>query len=360
MAAGETLSIVAVGDLVPGRPLFPDDQPGSPSFAATVDVLRSADLAFGDLEMPLSLRGTPREKTIAFRTAPERAADLRRMGFDVLSLANNHIMDYGDEAIADTLRTLHDHQIHYIGAGQNLATALAPVIVERKGWRVGFLAFSCLLPTGAAAAPDRPGVAPIHVRVAYEVDPYGQMEEPGLPPIVRTWTDPSDQELAENCVRRLRGQVDFLVVSAHWGYGSGDQLAEYQRPLGHALVDAGADVIFGNHVHATHGIEVYHGKAILYSPGNCIAQQPREGISAAALAILDEMSPDGYLARLDVTADRLYRVHLLPIWTNREGLPEAAHDAVWRRIAERLQRLSARLGTELRVHGTDITVPLPA
>lgn len=356
----QTVSIVAVGDLVPSRPLFPGGQPGSAGFSETVDLIQHADLAFGDLEMPLSHRGVPREKLITFRTSPASASDLRRVGFDVLSLANNHSLDYGYEALLDTVQALEAQQIRCIGAGKDLPEAIEPVIVEVKGLRIGFIAFSSLLPTGAAASAERAGLAPVHVRIAYEVNPYSEMEEPGVPPVVRTWTDETDRRLAEDCIRRLRSQVDFLVVSIHWGYGSGEELAEYQQPLGRTLIDAGADVIFGNHVHAIHGIEVYNGKAILYSPGNFIAQQPREGASDIALAIYSEMSPDGYAAWLDVAPTRTYSVRIVPTSTNSDGLPEVARGDVLRRIAERLQRLSSKLGTDIQVHGDEIYVPMPA
>jgi poly-gamma-glutamate synthesis protein (capsule biosynthesis protein) len=150
--------------------------------------------------------------------------------------------------------------------------------------------------------------------------------------------------------------VDVPIVSAHWGFGAGEELAEYQQPLGHALIDAGADVIFGNHVHAVHGVEVYRGKAILYSPGNFIAQQPREGLSGFALQVLDEMSTDGYAAELKVTPSNTYAIRITPTVTDENGLPVFANGADFDRIAERLIRLSAELGTTLRVDGDILVV----
>lgn len=350
-------SIMAVGDMVVSRWLFPRGQLGSQGFGETVDLIHRADIAFGSLENPFSNKGFPREKLINFRTDPAIAADLQRVGFDVLSLANNHSLDYSYEAMFDTMEALDGQHIRYLGAGKNLSEAAAPVILEVGSRRVGFIAFSCLLPTGAAASKERPGIAPIHIHTAYEVNACFEMEEPGNAPVVRTWANEDDQKFAENRIRELRSKVDFLALSLHWGYGSGEELAQYQQPLGHALIEAGADVILGNHVHAIHGIEVYDGKAILYSPGNFIAQQPRERASKEALAIYDEMSPDGYAARLDVEANGTHTLQIVPTSTNVDGLPEVAHGEVFARIAERIGRLSARLDTDVQVSDEEIVVP---
>lgn len=356
----ETVSVLAVGDLVPSRRLFRGGTPASAGFAETVSFLRAADVTFGDLEMPLSLQGYPREKLIAFHASPEIAPDLKDAGFDVLALANNHSVDHGFEALFETMEGLESVGIRPIGAGKTLAEAVAPAIVEVKGRRVGFVAFSSLLPLGAAASERRPGLAPIHVHVAYEVNPYYEMEEPGNQPRVKTWADSRDMAAFETVIRDLRPRVDFLVVSAHWGFGAGEELAEYQRPLGQALIDAGADVVFGNHVHAVHGVEVYKGKVILYSPGNFIAQQPREGLTDDALRVLDEMSTDGYAAWLDVSTEGMYTVRITPTVTDDDGLPLVARGDDFDRIAERLTRLSAALGTRIRVEGDKLVIELRA
>ncbi|HEY0448232.1 CapA family protein [Actinophytocola sp.] len=346
-------SLAAVGDLVPSRRLPAELSTG---FKATADYLSTADVTFGDLEIPLSTGGAPREKWITFRASPDLAEDLAGLRFDVLSLANNHSLDYGPEALFDTMRELDAVEVRHLGAGRDLAASGEPVVIDVNGVSVGFLAWSCLLPTGAAASDTRPGLAPLHVHTAYELDAYLVMEEPGNPPVVRTRIDEADLARAVESITALRDEVDFLVVSVHWGYGAGENLAEYQRPLGHAIVDAGADVVLGNHVHAIHGVEVYRGKAILYSPGNFIAQQPREGLSEGAIAILDEMSRDGYLAWLDVAPGGGYTLRLVPVTGNADGLPEVVDGPDWERIAERIERLSARLGTPVSRDGGYVTV----
>jgi poly-gamma-glutamate capsule biosynthesis protein CapA/YwtB (metallophosphatase superfamily) len=348
-------SIVAVGDLVPSRRL-PGAGSGSAAFKETVGWLQGADVTFGDLEMPLATAGYPREKLIAFRGAPELVEDLSALGFDILSLANNHSMDYGPEALYETMAGLDRVKVRHLGAGRDRSASGRPVVLEVNGSKVGFLAWSCLLPTGAAASDLRPGLSPLHINSSYEVNAFTQMEEPGNPPIVRTWGDSADLQQAVDAIGTLRAEVDFLAVSVHWGFGAGEELAEYQRPMGHAFIDAGADVVLGNHVHAVHGVEIYEGKVILYSPGNFIAQQPREGASEAALAVLDDMSPDGYLARLEVEPGGDYQVELVPTSTNSDGLPEVVTGAARERISGRLRRLSQRLGTEISTAGERLLV----
>src|SRR5262245_52381463 len=252
------LTLAVVGDVIPARPLFP----ATDGFGRVVDLLTEADVALGNLDIPLTTRGYPREKLITVRADPALASDLARMGFDVLSVANNHSTDYGETGMFDTLAALEDAGVRAVGGGETLAAATRPVIVDTAGWRVGVSAWTCVLPTGAAASDRRPGLAPLHVRTSYEVDPYLLMEEPATPPAVRSWVDEADLDRARQTIAELRSCADFVVVLLHWGGGLSDALAEYQGPLGRSLLDAGADVIAGSHPHRVHGVERHGGKAI--------------------------------------------------------------------------------------------------
>ena len=252
-------------------------------------------------------------------------------------------------ALLDTIAVLRQSSLRAVGAGVNLDDAMAPQIVEAAGRRIAFLACSCLLPVGSAAADDRPGMAPLHVHTAYETNAYYQMEEPGHPPVVRTWVDPSDLDRVEAGIAKVRSEADLVAVSVHMGFGFGGGLAEYERPLAHRLIDAGADVVFGNHVHAIHGVEVYRGRAIMYSPGNFIAQQPREGVSDEVLAIYAQMSPDAFVALMEIGDDGAYQLRLVPVSVDDEGLPAIATGPVFDRIAQRVIELSAHLDTAVEV-----------
>jgi poly-gamma-glutamate synthesis protein (capsule biosynthesis protein) len=354
---GKAFTLAAVGDVVLTRS-WTNDTGLDPRFRTVLDTLGAADVAFADLETPLSRQGYGREKVVTLRADPELVDDLRQMHFDILALANNHTVDYGEDALLETIDVLEKSGIRTVGAGKDLTGAIAPAVIETGDAKVAFLACSCLLPVGSAAGDERPGLAPVHVHTAFEVNPYYQMEEPGHAPLVRTRPDEADLARITQQVAAVRRTVDFLAVSVHMGYGFGEDLAEYQQTLAHALVDAGADIVLGNHVHAIHGIERYRGKAILYSPGNFVAQQPRDGQPAEVLAIYDQMSNDAYLAMLDVAEDGTYDLRLRPTMVNDAGLPVLAEGPDFDRIAERVVRLSARLDTSARVEGDVIVVEM--
>jgi poly-gamma-glutamate capsule biosynthesis protein CapA/YwtB (metallophosphatase superfamily) len=346
------ITIAVGGDCFPNARFFGGAEPISPAFARTLDLMRAADIRFANFEVPLSDRGRPLDKLAAIRESPEIMEDVGKLGFDVVSLANNHAFDHGWEALEDTLAGLDRVGTRHTGAGASLAAAVEPVILERNGVRVGFLAFSCLVAPGSAATAAGPGIAPIRVHSSYEVNPYWELEEPGEPLMVtiRTRADDDDRRFAEERIRELRPQVDVLCVSVHWGYGASDTLAEYQRPLGHALLDAGADAILGNHVHAVHGIEIHDGKPILYSPGQFVGRQIPVDVSSVSelvAGLIAAMSPDGYLARLAFRDDGPPGVELVPTSLDGNGLPIVAEGAALERIAERVARHSAKLDTEL-------------
>lgn len=342
-----SFKLAAVGDIVLTRPSIPGSGV-SEGLATVLGWLGQADVRFANLETVYSERGYPREKLITLRGNPKLVDDLKQMHFDVLSVANNHSVDFGEDSLLETIRLLEDNGIRTVGGGADLDAALAPAVVQTGSTRVGFMAASCLLPVGSAASADRPGLAPIHIHSSFEVDPYIQMEEPGHPPVVHTVPDQADLWAICARIAAVRPTVDFLAVSVHMGRGFGEDLAEYEPLVGHALIDAGADVVFGNHVHAIHGIESYAGRAILYSPGNFVAQQPREGQPPEVLAIYDQMSPDAYAAELYVTAKGDYRLMARPVICDANGLPVPADGADGERICERLVRLSALLNSSAR------------
>jgi poly-gamma-glutamate capsule biosynthesis protein CapA/YwtB (metallophosphatase superfamily) len=357
--------VIAVGgDIFANGHFYSGDKPVSETFEDVTAITGAADVLFANYEMPLSTRGQPIEKLANIRADPAIAGDIGRVGLDVVSLANNHMMDYGPEALADTTANLDEQQIRRVGAGATLGEAIEPIIIEIKGRKIGFIAFSCLVAPGAGATETAPGVAAIHVHSSYQINPYWQAEEPGEPAMVtiKTFADPAEQAFAEERVRDLRKKVDFLCLSLHWGYGGlSSRIAEYQRPLGHALIDAGADIILGNHVHAVQGIERYKGKLILYSPGTFIGRQlPPESeggeISDLVRTLLADMSPDGLLTLIDVDATGNYELRIIPTSLDSHGLPVIASDDVLERITRRVIEWSAKLDTAVDLQDGELRV----
>jgi poly-gamma-glutamate capsule biosynthesis protein CapA/YwtB (metallophosphatase superfamily) len=251
--------LVAVGDLMLGgavRSLIRARGPDYP-FRGFRRLLQDADIAFGNLETPLSERGVPtpgksprslRSRTnYLFRAPPTAASGLAWGGFDVVSVANNHTMDYGGDALADTLTCLTQAGVAPVGAGPDLEAATAPVFLERRGQRFAVFALSDILPIGSAAGARRPGVAPAR----------GQAFERRMPA----------------AIARARQHADWVLVSVHWGRERYRGVTARQRRLGRQLVDWGADVVIGHHTHCRGPSERYHGGLIHYSLGNFIADR---------------------------------------------------------------------------------------
>ena len=336
------IKLIATGDLVLERRLHETPSVERPEVQSELARLRSADLALANLEQPLSSRGVSMDKWAALRGIPAIAQDLAEMGVGVVTIANNHMADYGPEALADTLSLLDEAGVPHCGAGLYLAQAMAPVILEREGWRIGIFGIASTLPIGSAATEDRPGVAPVRVTASFEIDPRIAAEQPGMVPIAHTTADSHDVAKWAQAIRALRSRVDYLIVSIHWGVPSfwmtpyGGVLAEYQRTLGHALIDAGADLVHGHHPHEPHGMEIYRGKLICYSLGNYIFAPP-----------MAFMSPEAFQVEVALSEDREPGLAIRPLWINEAGLPakpDREHRA-W--IAATLARLSTPLGVDL-------------
>lgn len=357
----DKLSLALMGDLFPNDRFYADGKPLSPEFGETLDLLERADIRHATFLMPLSERGEAMDKVATIRAHPDVAQDVAHLGLDVISVANNHVFDYGPLALQDTMDALTGIGSQLIGAGDSAAQASTPAVIERNGSRVGIIAFSCLVPAGAAATDEGPGISGIRIYSSYEINPLWAIEEPGEPEIVQihTRTDAGDQQRAEEQVEALRGQVDILCVSVHWGYGAGERPAEYQQPLGRAFIDAGADVVFGHHVHGVQGIEVYKGKPILYSTGTLIGRQQVDDpatLSDLAQRLIADMTPDGYVAELQFNGSELEAMVVTPTTHDEVGLPHIATDKAFDRVAERITRNSSKLGTELQMHESKLTL----
>jgi poly-gamma-glutamate synthesis protein (capsule biosynthesis protein) len=344
--ADSELTLHLVGDLMVRTPR--DQQPWreDPGFVAAVRELQAADLVVANLEMPLSRRGYRVPKWANLRSDPDVIEVVRWLGVHAVTLANNHMMDYGHPALLDTLETCDRAGVVRFGAGRDLTEAEQPARFEVKGLRVAFIGVACTLPVESDAGPGKPGVNPLRVGFAFEVDANLMMEQPGTVPVVRSWAVAADRERVCGQVARLKQGADLVVVGIHWGVPAHwlapyqGLLAEYQQPLGRALLDAGADVVWGHHSHSLHPVEVYRGRPIFYSLGNFFF----EGAGARSF-----MEPESVIVRLKVQGGLW--VELVPLWLDDAGFPRLARgeaaSAVFRKLAQR----SAGFGTRLEVRG---------
>lgn len=236
-------------------------------------VLAGVDLRFGNCERQYSNRGSNALGANGQphgRQPPSMAKIFSDCGFDAVTVANNHMYDFGPEALLDTRALLLEKGIQVTGAGKNLAEARRPAIVECKGLKVGFLGYCSVIPEGAEAGPDKIGIASLHVKTAYEG------RGPHTSPRVLTEPDEQDMQMILDDIKALRPRVDILMLAFHWGVIWAPRIvADYQVQVAHACIDAGVDLIMGHHAHVPKAIEMYKGKAIFYSLSNFCMTKPK-------------------------------------------------------------------------------------
>jgi poly-gamma-glutamate synthesis protein (capsule biosynthesis protein) len=235
--------------------------------------LAQADIRFAQCERVYSDRGSLQVHSGGehSRVAPHMAAVFSECGFDVVSVASNHAMDWGPDAMLETIEVLRSRGIATIGAGRDLAAARKPAVLERNGIKVAFLAYCSVLREGYAAKRGTPGVAPLRAHTYYEAAEY----QAGMPP--RVVTVPYEEDLAAlvEDVEAARGIADAVVVSLHWGLHFIPRvIADYQPRVARAAFEAGADLILGHHAHVPKAIGVHGGKACFYSLSNFIMSAP--------------------------------------------------------------------------------------
>lgn len=339
--APRVVSILIVGDMMVQRPA-PESM-----FALAAPVLREADILFGNLEFALSDVGEPLPGLImGARKSDERmVAAYTSAGFDVVALANNHIMDFGPAALIRTIEILDQAGIAHAGGGRNLKEAHRPAILERNGTRVAFLAYSSVYPMLFAATKERPGIATVRVFTAYEPNPR-VFDQPGSPPNIRTIADPQDVQAMVEDMQKAKQASDVVVVAWHWGVSQGFRnMAEYQVAMGHAAIDAGADLVVGHHPHVLQAVEAFKGGVVCHS----IAQfgfDPR-------LASLDE---DMVAVRCRIEGNKIAQVSLLPATTNEDRRPRFLEREEGERVARTLEELSKPFGTQFHWKGSELVV----
>jgi poly-gamma-glutamate capsule biosynthesis protein CapA/YwtB (metallophosphatase superfamily) len=308
----------------------------------------AADLVFVNCEGVLSDHG----RQVGLNRTPEKfAKTMKASGISIVNLANNHTFDAEERGFFDTIRNLDSVGIAHTGGGHDLAEARKPVIVERNGIKLGFLGYTQFnnLGESAFAAEGRPGIAPM--------DPFLMKED----------------------IRRLRPQVDYVLVAIHWStnrspaaqfVGVSDpggvnnyDISPENRKFAHDLIDAGADIILGHHPPHPKGIEVYHGKVILYAPSNVLRGHTNMN------------ADDGYLARFTIGKKSVEKVEVLPIAgkgqpAGRAGQPYDAklfqpflmEGSGAQHVLEGVRSRSAALDTAMKIDGDKgvITIPPPS
>lgn len=319
-------TVAAVGDLLYARPVTTGRHPG---FNDLVKILHEADVTFGNLETNIldrSLRGNPQgEYGGAYCiSAPELGPDLKAMGFNMLSRANNHTLDWGVEGMRETSRVLDENGIVHAGAGENLAQAGAARFMETSRGCAGLISFATTFSRMSRAcdpageAPGRPGLNGLrltesivvppemlqHLKRIREVLPGDRPTEQQPHLVVLGGAryrsgdkagysyepDPRDIHNIVRNVRRGKQFSDFCIVTNH-GHEPGEwslDPPDYEQSLARRVIDAGADAYIVHGPHVLRGIEIYKGRPILYSLGNFFCQDLRTPVGADMYDVYDK------------------------------------------------------------------------
>ncbi|MGE5542644.1 MAG: CapA family protein, partial [Bacillota bacterium] len=312
-----TVSLTVVGDIMLARGVggyikrFGLDYPMS----LVASVIASSDITFANLESPIGVTGRPLPgKLIWFRAEPATVECLAKAGIDVVTLANNHTLDFDSENLLETIEILKSKDIAHVGAGRDLSLARKPAVIERKGLRVAFLGYnefanpslfwSTKYPRTLMAAPGQPGTPPI------------------------------DMEMIRDDIAEARQIADVVAVSYHWGQEYTNHPLPYfgldLKQIARNTIDLGADMVLGFHPHAIQGIEVYRGKPILYSLGNFVMDQKRS-VTCESMIVRFELSKRG-VEYMEVTPARI-----------EDGRPRPLDGEEARSLMDKIRSISSAL-----------------
>lgn len=369
--------IAAVGDLTVNRP-----EPDS-IFDGVRHVITDADISFAQLESPYSDKGS-RGSSGPRGTMPKDVRNypsIINAGFDVISLASNHGLDWGEDALLDLRDRLRTDGVHPVGFGRNLAEARRPVVLERDGTKIAFLAYCSVAPTSYYAVEARAGIAPMRAMVHYEpLEP----DQPGTPAEIVTIPLQSDLDNLLADVRAAREQADLVVLSMHWGiHFARAVIADYQRIVAHAAIDEGVDLILGHHPHILKGIELYRGKVILYSLGNFAFDSVKEEKGRDVvwnerrmklyreIYRMPERDPDSayrfqsdskysMIAKIQVSDKTVARVSFLPVMIDKNATPQivSPKDPEGQEVLGYIHAITreAGLNATFEVDGTEVII----
>ncbi|HEU4625104.1 MAG TPA: CapA family protein [Steroidobacteraceae bacterium] len=375
------LDLILAGDLVLDEP-NPDYWLGG-----IAPCLRSADVAIGHLEVPHSRRGTELGDDVPAPGAdPAHLPAIARAGFHAVSLAGNHIADLGAEGIADTVASLDKAGLAHAGAGATLDAARAPAFLRstrssghshaphltggdlrgsgpalpRKDRVIALLSYNCVGPQGAWAEAHRAGCAYVRVEATNgaPIAPSSPLER----------IDPGSVADMTRDIASAKERADVVVVALHKGIvHTRAKLAPYERPLAHAAIDAGCDIVCGHHAHIVRGIEIYRGKPIFHGLGNgCVvtrALSPGQSHPARAawarkrrelfgfepdpayyLAPFHPEAVNAMLGRVRVHADGRLQIGFVPVFVEPPGRPTIAPPGRAEEVAGYISRITEEAG----------------
>lgn len=264
-----SLKLIAVGDI------FLETKEKTSPFGHVREVFHNKDILFGNLETVLSNRGKKAEKSFLLYASPQKVEYLKESRFDILNIANNHILDLGLEGFNETLEVLHQNDLAFIGAG-NRKFGQSYAIIEKKGLKLVFL--------------------------GYHQGGFRNFKK-------GVFINKVDKNYIVADIKNLKSQCDIIVISLHWGtenvfYPSPDQIK-----LARNLIDAGATLVLGHHAHVVQGIERYNNGLIAYSLGNF------------QFAANREKNKKSIILSIEINKNGIEDYRIIPVKINEDFMP---------------------------------------
>jgi hypothetical protein len=291
------LNIAAVGDISFNGKIENDPSPGV--FSKVEDILKNADITIGNLENPLIESGESVPGKCVLRGATGWADVLKQSGFSMLSLANNHMMDYGPEGLVATIKALKKAGLPFVGAGINAVEASAPLFLNVKETRIALLARSSVVVSSHCYATcTKPGVALL------------------------------DVDELKNIVQRCKKESDLVILSLHWGIEHYLYPSPFQKALARNLIRSGADLIIGHHPHVLQGTEKIGKGMVAYSLGNFIFDDIRwsfvdkEGQNQDRLVKLTDDNRKTGILKVRLSEEKDFSSDFIPAIISPDGIVE--------------------------------------
>lgn len=278
--------------------------------------LTHADAVIVNLETTLTNSSRMVPKMFNFKATPDKVQTLTAAGISAVSLANNHILDFSEEGLAETLQTLQSAGIPYTGAGLDDAEAATPVYIRKNNYSIGMLSYTDNEPSWKAN-PQKCGTNYIHI------------------------ANKQDQQKVLTAVHQLRPVTDLVVVSLHWGPNMRTDPPPLFIDFAHQLVEHGADIIYGHSAHIFQAVEVYRNKLILYDTGDLVDDYVVDPV------LRNDLS---FLFLVELRSHVLYRLKLIPTTISHYQVNKARNnDYSW--SLKRLQQLSEKYSTVVTSDG---------
>jgi len=334
-APSKRISITASGDILLGRGVEYYLKSAGLSytypFEEISEILKRGDIIFGNLEEPFTssvhgLINIDKGGKYVLKNEVEAFEGIKYAGFNLLNLANNHILDFYAEGLQETISLLESEGIVYAGAGMNIDEARKPGIIEKNNVKVGMLAYTDMSEVVYIGEPNL----------------YFKAEEnkPGVAPRYE------DYNIIKEDIDKIRDQVDLLIISLHWGIEESFIVTNEQKQYAYNLLDAGADIILGHHPHQFQGIEIYKGKPIVYSLGNLIFDQN------------DPENQEAFILYMEYEDGKLVKFTGTPVRTinKTQVVPQKGDSAL--NILQRQIDLCAELGTHCYIEDDQLVFSL--